>query len=78
MHDFFLAVVDSSGGEGLPPCYHVAVGLGCHGKPNWKNAPWIIGHDCITHEEWDQMVDRLQKSLEAVRRKGHAKLAKCE
>ena len=73
MNDFILVHVDSSGGL-IPPTHLVAVGIGQCGKYSWTDAD-VMGHDCVTPTEWDQMVDRLIKSLEHVRRKGHAKLA---
>jgi hypothetical protein len=72
MSDFILAHVDSLGGL-KPPTNLVAVAIGQSGKYSWSDFT-IMGHDCVTHEEWDSMVDRLIKSLEQVRRRGHAKL----
>jgi hypothetical protein len=34
-----------------------------------------MGHDCATAEDWDELIDRLIKSLQRVRRQGQAKLA---
>ncbi|HWX20418.1 MAG TPA: hypothetical protein VN578_11010 [Candidatus Binatia bacterium] len=76
MDDFILLDADSSGGHGLPPTYLVAVGVGMHGQHGWWKDHVVMGSDCVTHEEWDHMVNRLIKSLETVRRKGHAKLEK--
>ena len=73
MSYFTLVHVDSSGGR-KPPSHFVAVAIGESGGYDWTDAE-VMGHDCATPEEWDYMIDRLIKSLESVRRRGHAKLA---
>lgn len=76
MSDFVLLHTDSSGGGGLAPTYHVAVGIGQSGDCSWTKNATVMGHDCTDGLEWDHIIDRLQKSLEEVRRQGHAKLSK--
>lgn len=60
----------------LPPSYLVAVAIGQSGQYDWTNSD-VMGWDCATHREWDGMIDQLIKSLERVRRRGHAKLKNC-
>jgi hypothetical protein len=72
MNDFYLVNADTSGGF-TPPKHEVAVAIGQSGRLNWTDAQ-VMGHACITTTEWNEMIDRLIKSLEQVRSEGHAKL----
>jgi hypothetical protein len=75
MSDFNLIHVETSGGL-TPPTYEIAVAIGQSGKGyEWTDAQ-VIGHTCVASKEWDDMIDRLVKSLEKVRREGHIKLQK--
>ncbi len=74
MSDFILVHVDRSGDLKLSD-FIVGVAIGQCGKYEWSDRD-VLGHDCATPNEWDQMIDRLIASLEEVRRKGHTKLRK--
>ena len=75
MKHFTLLHADTSG---VPkhPAYQIAVGIG----QSAEYAPWkdmrVMGYECMSAREWDEMVDKLIKSLESVRSQGHAKLSK--
>ena len=74
MSDFTLTHIDSSGGQ-QRPANLVAIGIGQSGGYSWTGDLDIMGHDCASPREWDEMVDRLIRSLEKVRAQGHVKLA---
>jgi hypothetical protein len=54
--------------------YVVAVEPCPTGPLSWTDRK-VMGHDCATAEDWDELIDRLIKSLQRVRRQGQAKLA---
>ena len=69
---YTLASVNTATGH-PPPAYEVAVAVGKCGEYDWFQGQ-VMGHSCAGHEEWDEMVDDLIKSLERVRRAGHKKI----
>jgi len=71
---FTLASVDTAVGH-PPPSYEVAVAIAESGEYDWFQGQ-VMGHSCAGHEEWDATIDQLIKSLEKVRRVGHAKLTR--
>jgi len=73
MNYFQHVFVDTACGH-KPPAYKVEVAIGQSGREEWTKAE-VMGHPCANSGEWDDMIDQLIKSLEKVRRAGHAKLA---
>lgn len=59
------------------PRYHLSVGIGRSGKRSYSDVP-VVGHECISPEEWDETIDQLIKSLEGVRQAGHAKFKQAD
>ena len=74
MSDFRLIYANKSVGA-RPASYVVAVEPCPIGALTWTDNAKVMGHECATLEDWDEMIDRLVKSLEKVRCEGHAKLA---
>lgn len=69
MNDFELISTERGFGKHV-----VAVVARPRVRTTWSDED-VMGHDCTSVAEFDELIERLKNSLESVRRRGHAKLS---
>lgn len=55
----------------MGPAAHVVIQYCCKDD----RGTTFITADCVSQEEWDRQVDRLQQELEVIREEGHRRFA---